>query len=142
MTVAILLAVSVMPYFAKSATDYAYLTYKENTTNQFLQKQIEEAAQAANKKILKGRLINNQIALDSVMAGPGKHLTFFFVVVDMRDQLSDDQLAKLSHITRERLCSSNLRGLLDQGVVFHYKYSEKSARWTKEITVQPHDCLR
>lgn len=136
---ALLFAVSLAQYFGKAAVDYAKEARKEAVANQSIEKQLEEAAQNANRQLSSPRVVNEHIQMESVAAGPGKQLTFFYTVHQV-SPLSKEQLTKLFETTRDRLCSSNLRQLLDNGATFNYKYRDENARWEKDIAVRQQDC--
>lgn len=126
-------------HFGRSTVDFAYENYKQAAAEQSIGKQLDEAAQIFNKQLPTQALVNQQMQMDSVAAGPGKQLTFFFTVRQV-DQLTDEQLKKLFVRSKDRLCSSNLRQLLNSGVTFNYRYRDEDARWVKDVTVQSQDC--
>lgn len=82
---------------------------------------------------------NDQIRVNSAIAGPGRRFTFLFTVYGM-DRIADEQLETLFVANRDELRSSGLRQLLDRGVTFTYRYTDDGGKWTKDAVVRPTDC--
>lgn len=136
--IAAILVASLGRYIGGSTVDYAYGKYKQTAAERSIEEQLEQGAEELNKQLSSAGMSNDQIRMDSVTAGPGRQLTFLFTVCQL-NQLTDEHLRGLFVGNRDRLCSSNLRRLLDSGVTFNYRYRDNDARWTREVTVRPTD---
>ena len=138
--VAAIFVASLARHIGRSTADYTYEKYKESaSTQQTIEEQLEQSAKEFNKQLQATSMVNEQIRMDSVVAGPGKQFTYLFTVYQL-DQITDEHLHGLFVGNRDRLCSGNLRRLLDSGVAFNYRYRDKHARWVRDVTVQSTDC--
>lgn len=124
--IAALLVGSLGQQIGRSTADYAYDQYKEVARDRSIEEQLEQAAQERNQKLPTMAATNEHIEIDAVAARPGLRLTYL-VAVNQLDQITDDHLRALIAGTRDRLCSSNLRRLLDQGVTFIYRYRDSKS---------------
>jgi hypothetical protein len=101
---------------------------------------LKQAAEVANKQILATGLKNDRIRVNSVIAGPGRQVTYLNTVYGT-DRITDEQLGAMFVAIKDGVCLDKARtSLLARGVTFTYRFTDVGGRWTKDVVVRPTDC--
>lgn len=135
---ALVLALSA-PAIGKLTADYLFDKPQETAGRQEIEQLLQQSAEQLNRQLSSTPVSGDQIKLESVAVGPANQLTFNFTVYQ-HNELSDEDVRGLFFGNRDRICSGNLRWLLDRGVSFNYRYQDSGAKWARDVTVKPADC--
>ncbi len=104
-----------------------------------IKESLERAADTLNANLRSVAVPDERYRLKSVKAGPGLQFRYDFRVTGIRAP-NDQQMSALLIEERHRVCSGNLRGLLNRGVAMRYNYADETGRWLEEHVIRSVDC--
>lgn len=113
------------------------MTVQAETIN-FSETMLQQITQQLNQGL--PMMVNDMARWDSVSAGPGQVLNYYFTVVT-REQPSTSDLKQLQNILVSSTCNDqSVSILLENGVALSFNYRGNSGRSLASVRVNPADC--